>query len=105
VQQWINAAAFAVPGNGAWGSAGRNLVRGPSLWQADVGINKNFRISERFSLDFRAQAFNLFNRAQFGNPNSLFSSASFGRITTTVNNGATGSGTPRQLQFALRLNY
>jgi hypothetical protein len=101
----INPGAFSVPADGTFGNAGRNLVRGPSLWQADVGLDKRFPIRERVSLDFRAEAFNLFNRAQFGNPASDFSTASFGRITTTVNNGATGSGTPRQFQFVVRQNY
>jgi hypothetical protein len=105
ISNWINLAAFSVPAGGTFGNAGRNLVRGPALWQADVGLDKRFPIRERLSLDFRVEAFNLFNRAQFGNPASDFSTASFGRITTTVNDGATGSGTPRQLQFALRLNY
>ena len=105
INGWINPGAFSIPANGTFGSAGRNLVRGPALWQADVGLDKRFPIMERFSIDFRVEAFNLFNRAQFGNPASDFSSASFGRITTTVNDGATGSGTPRQFQFALRLNY
>ncbi|MCU1260984.1 MAG: hypothetical protein JWO80_3869 [Bryobacterales bacterium] len=105
VGNWINAAAFSSPANGTIGNAGRNLVRGPSLWQADLGLTKRFRITERFSMDFRAEAFNVFNRAQFGNPNGNISSGSFGRITTTVNDGATGSGTPRQFQFALRVNY
>ena len=105
VGNWINAAAFSTPAAGTFGNAGRNLVRGPSLWQADLGLTKRFRITERFSLDFRAEAFNVFNRAQFGNPNGDLSGGGFGQITTTVNDGATGSGTPRQFQFALRLNY
>jgi hypothetical protein len=105
VSAWINRGAFSIPADGTFGNAGRNLVRGPALWQADVGVDKRFPIRERLSIDFRVEAFNLFNRAQFGNPASDFSTASFGRITTTVNDGATGSGTPRQFQFALRLNY
>jgi hypothetical protein len=105
INGWINPGAFSTPATGTFGNAGRNLLRGPTLWQADVGLDKRFPIRERFSLDFRVEAFNLFNRAQFGNPASDFSTASFGRITTTVNDGATGSGTPRQFQFALRLNY
>jgi hypothetical protein len=48
---------------------------------------------------------NIFNRAQFGDPNGIFNTANFGRITTVVNSGATGSGTSRKLQFALRLNF
>jgi hypothetical protein len=52
------------------------------------------------------EAFNVFNRAQFGSPQAnLFSPLSFGEITTPVNQGATGSGTPRQFQLALRISF
>ncbi len=105
VSAWINSAAFSAPANGTFGNAGRNLVRGPSLWQADLGLTKAFPINDRFSFELRAEALNVFNRAQFGNPSGNLTGGSFGRITTTVNDGATGSGTPRQFQFAFRLNY
>ena len=105
VQNWINAAAFIQPASGTFGNAGRNLVRAPGLWQADASLAKNVHLAERVSLEFQVAGFNLFNRAQFGAPIVDFSSASFGRITTTVNNGATGSGTPRQFQFMLRVTY
>jgi hypothetical protein len=105
VGDWINSTAFVQPLNGTFGNAGRNLVRAPSLWQADVSLARNVHLTERTAVEFLAAAFNLFNRAQFGLPISDFSSASFGRITTTVNSGATGSGTPRQFQFMLRLTY
>jgi hypothetical protein len=104
---WLNPAAFAVPAAGTWGNAGRNIARGPGLWQDDVALNKSFTLTERFLLNFRAEAFNVFNRAQYGNPGSSISSASsFGVITSLVNSqGLTGVGTPRQLQFALRLSF
>ena len=106
INQWINPLAFSIPAGGTWGNAGRNLVRGPKFWQADVALAKSFLLTERCALDFRAEAFNVFNRAQFGDPNSDFSSPSFGQITTTVNSGsATGSGTPREFQFSLRLHF
>jgi hypothetical protein len=105
VQDWINAAAFLVPANGTFGNAGRNLARGPGIWQADTSLGKKFSISERFSFELMASAFNLFNRAQFGLPTADISSAAFGRITTTVNSSVTGSGTPRQFQFMLRVAF
>ena len=113
ISQWVNPAAFAVPANGTWGNASRNLVRGPGLWQADLGMAKNFPINERFSVDFRAEIFNIFNRSQYGNPSGDFTAcsttlsacSSFANTTTTINPGATGSGTPRRMQFGLRINY
>ncbi len=105
VADWINLGAFAVPANGTFGNAGRNLVRAPGIWQADISLGKEFRVKERASVEFLASAFNLFNRAQFGLPAADISSATFGRITTTVNSSVTGSGTPRQFQFMLRLTF
>jgi len=105
-QQWINPAAFSVPAPGTFGDAGRNLVRAPGLWQVDTAMAKTIGLTERFGLQFRAEAFNLFNRAQYGSPQANLSSPlSFGVITTVVNPGATGSGTPRQFQLALRLSF
>ena len=103
--QWLNPAAFAIPASGTYGNSGRNAFRGPGLWQADIGISKRFRISEQFNLDFRSEMFNLFNRAQYGNPVANISTSTFGRILSTANDGATGTGTSRQIQFSLRLNF
>ncbi len=103
---WINPAAFAVPAQGTFGNAGRNLVRAPGLWQVDAAIVKRVSMTERLALQIRVEAFNVFNRAQFGSPQANLSSPlSFGVITTPVNQGATGSGTPRQFQLALRLSF
>jgi len=103
---WINAAAFSTPANGTWGNAGRSLVRAPGIWQLDTALTKRNPITERIGIEFRAEAFNVFNRAQYGLPNTNLSAAgSFGQITQLVNPGATGTGTPRQIQFMLRLNF
>jgi hypothetical protein len=89
-----------------WGNAGRNLIRGPAFWQADAALSRDFRLTERFIAAVRIEGFDIFNRAQYGNPNGNLSSASFGRITTTVNGTSpTGSGTPREFQVALRLKF
>jgi hypothetical protein len=104
--QWINPAAFATPANGTWGNTGRNIVRGPNLWQIDAALAKTFTLTERIGLECRAEAFNIVNRAQYGSPLADISSPlNFGQITAPVNQGATGSGTPRQFQFALRLSF
>jgi hypothetical protein len=105
-QDWINPAAFSIPANGTWGNAGRNLIRGPGIWQIDTAVIKHNRLTETVGLDFRAEAFNLFNRSQFGLPNTNLSAAgSFGQITQPINAGATGTGTPRQFQLMLRLIF
>ncbi len=103
---WINPAAFTVPANGTFGNAGRNLVRAPDLWQVDLAIARVIALSERMRIQLRAEAFNVFNRAEYGSPLADASNTlNFGQINTPVNQGATGSGTPRQFQFALRLIF
>jgi hypothetical protein len=72
----------------------------------DAALAKNISLKEKLALQCRVEAFNIFNRAQFGIPQANLSSPlSFGVITTPVNQGATGSGTPRQFQMALRLSF
>ena len=104
--QWFNLAAFRAPLRGTWGNMPRGLLRAPGLWQVDLALGKRTRLTERFNLDFRAEMFNLFNRAQYGLPNANISQpAQFGRITSVVNATPTGSGGPRQVQLMLRLNF
>ena len=103
---WINPAAFAVPARGAWGNAGRNLLRGPGLWEASLALSKRARLTDRLSLQARTEVFNLFNRAQSGNPVAdLANISTFGRIIAPLNLDATGSGTSRQIQFMLRFVF
>ena len=115
VAHWINPAAFRNPA-GAFGTAPRNLLRGPGTWQADLGAGKEFPLWERAELHFRAEFYNLFNHPQLGQPQSTFNSSNltgFGAITNTVNLNTSivnpitpvGSGTPREMQFALRLDF
>ena len=103
---WINLAAFTpVPGSG-YGNAPRNIARGPSLWQADLGLLKHIPLGERFQMQFRGEVFNLFNRAQWGLPLADSSSpATFGQILGMVNSGPVGTGTPRQIQLTLRFMF
>ncbi len=105
--EWINPAVFAVPAAGTFGDAPRDVARAPGLWQADVGLSKRIALKERYQLQFRAEAFNLFNRAQFGMPNADISAGpgEFGVITQPVNTTPIGTGTPRQIQLALRLEF
>ena len=103
--QWLNPAAFAIPARGTWGNAGRSIGTGPGLVQVDFALEKSTRLTERTALLFRIEAFNLFNRTQAGNPGlTLTSPASFGIITSGLNR-TIGTGTARQLQLALRLQF
>jgi hypothetical protein len=105
-QQWINPAAFAVPAPGTFGDAGRNIALGPALYQLDMGLAKQVAVTERLALQFRWEVFNIFNRAQYGQPSGdVTVPAQFGVITSTINTTPVGTGTPRQMQFQLRLTY
>jgi hypothetical protein len=101
--QWFNPAAFLVPTAGTYGNLGRGTYNGPGLAEVDMSVFKNTSLSERFKLQFRAEFFNLLNRANLGTPNAtVFSgttvSASAGLITTLAT-------TPRQIQFGLKLAF
>ena len=102
-QKWFNAAAFSVPTQGTFGNLGRGVFSGPGLADFDFSLFKSTYITERTNLEFRAEFFNLFNRVNFGPPNTtVFSgttvSASAGLITTLATN-------PRQIQFGLKLIF
>ena len=114
VNNWINANAFAVPATLTFGNAGRGLVRSPHAWQTDLALERVVKLNERFSLDFRAEAFNVFNHDQLADPQIDISNNNFGQINSTVNFNAnndsfapdnTGSGTPRQLEFGLKVVF
>jgi hypothetical protein len=105
VQHWLNAADFTLPAPGTWGNCGRNLARAPGIWQMDTALQKRVPLSERVGLNFRAEVFNVFNRAQYGSPILSLPSGNFGLITSTFNSSPTGAGTPRDIQMMLRLDF
>lgn len=101
--QWINPAAFVQQATG-FGDAGRNILTGPGFANVDFSIAKDTKITERVSLQFRGEAFNLLNHPNFGQPQNNFAVASFGQITATrTTRGDLGSS--RQIQFALKLLF
>jgi Carboxypeptidase regulatory-like domain len=102
---WINPAAFSLVAGSGYGDSPRNVARGPGLWQADLDVGKRLPVAEGTVLRFRAEFFNLFNRAQYGPPLGDFSTSTFGQILSTVNTGPVGTGTPRQIQFSLELDF
>ena len=97
---FVDAKAFSAPDPFTYGNVGRTLpdVRGPRLSNMNFSLFKTFAVTEKLSLQFRAEAFNFTNSPMFGMPNQSFGSAAFGTITSAQN-------TPRQLQLALRLFF
>ena len=102
---WINPTAFAMPADGTFGNLGRNAFRARGITQLDLGVSKFVLLTERFSIRFRADVFNMTNRAQYGVPNADASASNFGVITTTLSNYATGRGTPRELQLSIKILF
>lgn len=91
-------AAWGAPTIYTFGNGGRNILTGPGRVNFDYSVFKNFAFTEKFKLQFRTEIFNLFNHAQFDLPNTSIGSPAAGTITGIV-------GTPRQIQFALRLSF
>lgn len=115
IGEWINPLAFAMPANGTFGDSPRDVARGPGAWQMDIGVGKHFLLTERLNLEFRSEFFNIFNHPQYGLPQSDISpylagqQGVFGNITQTVNTttpvSPVGTGTPREIQFSLKLAF
>ena len=112
--RWVLGSAFSNPfvdagGNCAFGNAGRNILRAPGLADWDFSLLRRFRITEWKQLEFRAETFNIFNRANFEAPERDVATASFGQIFNTVQplagRASGGPGDPREIQFALRLVF
>ncbi|MBI4875810.1 MAG: TonB-dependent receptor [Acidobacteria bacterium] len=100
--RWFNTGAFALPRNAdgtyRYGNAGRSILNSDGLLNIDLGLMKNFRVTERFQLQFRWETFNITNTPTLGDPNSALGNPDFGTVRGTVS-------TPRQMQFAVRLAF
>ena len=113
----FNPAAFTPPPSGQQGDFARNVLRGFGAWQADVAIQRQFRVREKVDLRFRAEFFNIFNHPNFGPPDNTLTDALFGHSTQTLasslgSGGANGGfsplyqiGGPRSIQLALKLQF
>ncbi len=101
--QYFNPNAFTTPANGTYGNVGRDTLIGPGIAELDFSALKRTAISERVSLQFRAEFFNILNRANFGIPNAVvFSSATSG-VSPTAGVITATSTTSRQVQLGLKL--
>jgi hypothetical protein len=106
----INPNAFTAAPSGP-GDAPRNFARGFGAWQMNVAVRREFPIRDRLKLQFRAEAFNVFNTPNFGTINGQFGQSTFGQATATLANSLFGlnplyqTGGPRSMQFALKLLF
>jgi hypothetical protein len=106
---FINPAAFAAAGKGSFGTCRPRAFHGPGIENTDLSLFKQFKMSERYSLQFRAEFFNAFNHPNFANPSANFGSANFGKVTNTIapilGTDSGGPGDPREIQLALKLYF
>jgi hypothetical protein len=122
---YLNPAAFSIPAPGTFGNLGRWALHGPGLVQLDLTLHKRFALSERTSLEFRSEIYNIMNHTNFANPVSRLNNAlgtgtnqlqpgqsftsaaaggTFGLSTSTVTKD-TGLGASRQVQLSMRLSF
>ena len=102
---YFNPLAFVQPLAGTYGNVGRNVLQGPSLAQTDLSLSRRFALSERLGLQFRAEFFNLFNRANFNTPNPVVYAAATGDPSPTAGVITSTATSSRQVQLGLKLAW
>jgi hypothetical protein len=110
--QYLNKAAFTPNAPGTFGDVGRNSVRGPGFFGFNVSLSRSFKIKERYSLQVRADAFNILNHTNYVGafaPAGQPAGASYGTLSTGLSSSnfgqITGAYDPRIMQFALKLYF
>jgi len=98
VDLWYNPRDFVAPPANTYGDSGRGILYGPGHINFDTSLSKRFTVIGRSNVEFRWDAFNLFNHPGFGFPNQNFDSPTAGRITTTAVDN-------RSMQFSLKFNF
>jgi hypothetical protein len=99
IQKWFNTAAFAQPAPYTFGNAPRTMpdVRAPGFNNADLNIQKWWNWGERLRIQFRAEMYNAFNHTNFGGPDRIFGSATFGQVLSARE--------ARSIQFGMKVNW
>jgi len=101
---WLDTAVFGKPATGTFGNVGKDAFRGPSHWDMDTALIKNFyplASHESISAQLRGDFFNIFNHPQFADPTATFSSGNFGQIRTTVG----GASDYRIIQLGVKIMF
>ena len=98
VDLWFNPADFKAPPANTYGNSGRGILYAPGHINFDTSLSKRFSLGGQSNVEFRWDAFNLFNHPGFGFPNANIGNPSAGRITTTIVDN-------RSMQFALKVNF
>ncbi|MEO6723959.1 MAG: TonB-dependent receptor, partial [Blastocatellia bacterium] len=107
-QSYFDPAAFAPVTSVRFGTSGRNTLRGPGLTNLDASLFRDFKLTERFKLQFRVEVFNVTNTPAFNNPGANASSPTTVAGVTTLNGYTeitSAQATERQFRFALKLSF
>src|SRR5438046_974912 len=80
VQRWFDTSKFVPNAIGTFGNSGKNILRGPKFFNADFGVLKTTKATEKTSVQFRAEFFNAFNNVNLGMPDNNVTSGTFGKI-------------------------
>jgi hypothetical protein len=94
IDRWFDVSAFASPAQFSFGNSGRGILVAPGNFNVDLGVHRDFRVTERYRLVYRWEMFNAFNRANFGTPNASIGNSLAGQIS--------GTGAARIMQMALK---
>jgi hypothetical protein len=97
IYHWFDPTAFVAPAQYTFGNSGTGILLGPSAFNVDMSLTRNFKLAERFGLNFRAEAFNTLNHTNFGNPNVSIGTASAGIIS--------GAAAARIMQLAVKVSF
>lgn len=95
--RWFDTGAFSPAPFGSFGNSGRNILDGPGYHDLSLSLTKDSKLAEALSLQFRAEFFNAFNRANFDLPNIFWGSPAFGRVSS--------ARSPRRIQFGIKLIF
>jgi hypothetical protein len=109
--QWFNTRAFVNPVRGVFGKAGRNIVLGDTLTSVDFSVLKDFAVTEKLKVQFRAEIFNIGNHTNFGTPNRVYTPIATGYTAGASSNTnpdfgrVFGANDPRVAQMALKILF
>jgi hypothetical protein len=97
IYHWFDPTAFVAPTQYTFGNSGTGILLGPSAFNVDMSLTRNFKLTERLGLNLRAEAFNTLNHTNFGNPNVSIGTASAAIIS--------GAAAARIMQLAAKVSF
>ncbi|MBK5291777.1 MAG: TonB-dependent receptor [Acidobacteriia bacterium] len=101
---WFDISVFQAAAPNTFGNVGRNAFTGPGFFNLDLSAFRRFQVTERYTVEIRAESFNFTNTPQYPNPDGGFGNAAFGQITNAGIGSSADAGS-RQMQFGLRILF